>query len=1094
MKKKSIVSIVIATSLLLAMLTPVSAETTITYSETVAVNLINNSVISGKTLFTQDHKTNNDYDYDIVQLIKYTISDIDELSGITLDLGSIYYSNPATTLLQVWIANNEWSKDGTDFSSVSSSSQTLIYQQNEVVSTGGAGTYTPAPLIFSKYAIKKMKLLADNSGTITLLVRAVSTKQWTSTHPHIVIKGSPALSAQYSAQATSEPITTNCTDRLYVDLLNNTVSNSIAMFTQDHTTDDTYDTDKVMLARFQINNIQAVSSIAFNVLFWSDKKGVSKVQLYLADNSWTSSDTSFTSVKNGAQTLLFTSDLIENYDRDGYYVIPVNLSREQVLAIKSRADENGYFTILFRGICTSQRNDNGAGILSGYTLSNPNKAKYKTTVTYASQATKFYGQKQVSVSGINPIHVDKSNPTQAVSLVSAYGSGGKNMLYLRTGSGATNSILFMTFDLSGIDKSRIESANMSTFVYANGGNQYIKVSEVTTPYNEDNGTYTLDEANSVNSSTIAKQNKDPNSVTTVDLTEIVKKTDGNTLTLCIESGTGFIGDQVISVSSTYFQSPKLSIEYLEELENLNSVSDYDTIIAERNIVAGSEGNIINVKPIIAAYNNQGTVLSAINIGDTMTLDGTYKLANATLDANKLNNHSDLSLKFFVWDDQLRPYGNVGEIDNSANGGVYIEGVYPKRIYTVTNDSDNSERNYSLSTYVDYLYNIDTGILFKGERDRFDYPVITKGMQSNNTENTEVELPLRSDKYYLGENKVVTQTNTLMSKEMSSPIRLLCIGDSITAGYGTDVTYWQYVQELFWKESIDLNDTTRKIMTLGTNYIGKNTKISQTLTYEGITETLKGYGEGRGGWMVSNYLYHDTVYTGTKAEHYASMGGTEEFSNTVSQRDYVHSHTLVTPNTAAETDNVFYDYSKDGDVKFSIRKWLERYRTHDADGNPLELGNGTGTLINENNINKYVVCEPTHILIQLGTNDFSYYSEAVFRENLWKLVSEIKKELPNVVVIISMAPPSLGTYNAALYENCQAPMPTGEAWYRNAAYLNEYFDEYNEEENKIYLLPTYFVTPTVEAYNPSITGPTLHATAQGHFKWAYQLYSLLKYMQ
>jgi hypothetical protein len=123
----------------------------------------------------------------------------------------------------------------------------------------------------------------------------------------------------------------------------------------------------------------------------------------------------------------------------------------------------------------------------------------------------------------------------------------------------------------------------------------------------------------------------------------------------------------------------------------------------------------------------------------------------------------------------------------------------------------------------------------------------------------------------------------------------------------------------------------------------------------------------------------------------------------------------------------------------------------------------------------------------------FYPEEQFRKNINEMISAIKSELPDAVIIISMTPPSLGTYNKELYNNYSGSTPTGEQWFYNAQYLNEFFEDYDEEANKVYLLPTYFVTPTADAYNSDCVSPELHPNEKAHFNWGYQLYSLLKYI-
>lgn len=472
-----------------------------------------------------------------------------------------------------------------------------------------------------------------------------------------------------------------------------------------------------------------------------------------------------------------------------------------------------------------------------------------------------------------------------------------------------------------------------------------------------------------------------------------------------------------------------------------------------------------------------------SVGSGVWLDGTGKTIRNEINIKGFD-LSDIVIDFTVSaGDKIFYYKKIEPMDS-------IQGVYPQKIYTVTDDSAMS-RNYSLPIYVDYLYNFDTDIMFGKSGDLSDHFNITnvnisEFLSGKNSIEKNVVLPLYSEKYTIS-SKVVTQRATLSSKKIEQPIRLLCLGDSVTDGYGSTTAYYQYTQELFYKEAIDFNDQSRNIMTLGTNVKGVSPKVN-TFSYNGITHTIKSFSEGRGGWTLSNFLYHPTQIL--YKQDFLDAGG--DLTDIINPLSYIHSTSKIS-STAQEPANVFFDNDKNGNIKFSIKKWLERYRTHDENGNKLLLGNGTGSCITENNIDSYTVCEPTHVLLQFGHNDMRIYPEEQFRKNINEMISAIKSELPDAVIIISMTPPSLGTYNKELYNNYPGSTPTGEQWFYNAQYLNEYFKDYDEEANKVYLLPTYFVTPTADAYNNDCVSPELHPNENAHFNWGYQLYSLLKYI-
>lgn len=491
---------------------------------------------------------------------------------------------------------------------------------------------------------------------------------------------------------------------------------------------------------------------------------------------------------------------------------------------------------------------------------------------------------------------------------------------------------------------------------------------------------------------------------------------------------------------------------------------------------GSLSSPIECYPEFTVYSvTTGDTLKTYR-GNNVILDGTGKSIKCEISLSKFN-LKNIAIEMIVksGDDVL--YSSILKQHDE------VIGVYPERIYTVTDDSD-ANRNYSLPIYTDYLYNFNTGIKFStssGLSDHFDLTnaEISEFTSGSNILSRNIDLPLYSDKYYISD-KSVLQTSVLSSKKTSGKIRLLCLGDSVTDGYGSSVPYYQYTQDLFYKEAVDFNDENREIMTLGTNM------KSKTFSYKDNSYTVRSYSEGRGGWTISNFLYHPSCIL--YKNDYTALGG--DLTGILDPLTYIHSHAF---SSTTQPVNPFFDNDKNGEVKFSISKWLERYRTHDKDGNKLTLGNGTGTLITADNIDRYTVCEPTHVLIQFGHNDLRIYPSEQFRKNVWSMIATLKSELPNAIIILSMTPPSLGCYNTDMYSDYQGGSPAGGNWFDNARYLNDCFAGYNERENSVYLLPTYFVTPTAEAYNSEAVSPELHPNETAHFNWGYQLYALLKYI-
>lgn len=409
------------------------------------------------------------------------------------------------------------------------------------------------------------------------------------------------------------------------------------------------------------------------------------------------------------------------------------------------------------------------------------------------------------------------------------------------------------------------------------------------------------------------------------------------------------------------------------------------------------------------------------------------------------------------------------------------------IYTVCNDiittgNRGRNRNYSQAVYLDHLFNgltEEKNIRFKDAVDRviFTSPMVV----NNSTENTPgitfnggVNVLEQNVSLSLVGNDIVPVSitakhrSTLNSITSSFHPKVLIIGDSVTYGematvswdnYSQNFAYHLMAKEMFMKDKIDAGNIGHDATFLG---IYEKTR---TFTYKGQQYTAKTHHEGIRGISASSYL----------------TGGVAQFW--------------------------------DG-TKFSIKSWVDKYRTLDNNGNRLTLGNGTGTLITASNLNTIDVCDPTHFIIALGFNN------SVTLEQYNQFINTAKSEFPNIIIGI-MVLDSAGTYFPSLHPNCDSKCTI---WNDTGSQGSRHSQQYNlqkivlenlnsRESENIYVIPTYYVAPTAEAVSnrecdlPDAEYNTInnnkfrsnfgwhastHVNGLGHSNWGYALYSWLKY--
>jgi lysophospholipase L1-like esterase len=290
--------------------------------------------------------------------------------------------------------------------------------------------------------------------------------------------------------------------------------------------------------------------------------------------------------------------------------------------------------------------------------------------------------------------------------------------------------------------------------------------------------------------------------------------------------------------------------------------------------------------------------------------------------------------------------------------------------------------------------------------------------------------------------------------------MLVIGDSVTEGFGSE-------GDQYWKELVTniINEDIKYNRTTNINMLGTVNRSS--VTTGGITKYVNA--EGRSGWGTQEYY------------GYANF---------------------------VDDNNPFYDDTLVTDCKFSINKWLERYRTMDDNGNRLTLGDGTGTEITSSNIDNINVCTPNYVVINLGHNDFYRHDNHRLYYN--GILANIRSELPNAKIIVMVTMPAVHTLHKEFYKNYDMIIGAPDINYANRYIANvEYWATYNNTDSNLFILPQYNITPTIESFKYKDVNPNIKAydhydgngTAYGwahpyktaHIVWGYELYALVKYI-
>lgn len=475
---------------------------------------------------------------------------------------------------------------------------------------------------------------------------------------------------------------------------------------------------------------------------------------------------------------------------------------------------------------------------------------------------------------------------------------------------------------------------------------------------------------------------------------------------------------------------------------------------------------------------------------------------------------------------LSDNGSFLTLEEVKENGIVRESLpltYPKFIYGVSNDK-NMARNYATGLYVDHFIGFESAIGTYNKDIRFDDGTLEKrkwcGVLSANHETENITVSFMSDSFSLINFTTVFRKSKVSVSNTQKP-KILCIGDSNF--YGASVIDYSnenlnfpcYLAKLFELDKVDNNGNGGAVL-LGTSRI-----FDLPIKYKTEDTSVKVATDGRSGWSgysfarwARNYDLNQstwdllglgdgsgTDYKGTEAQKLLMSNTSQNYTDEMPKD--------------ATTWNPFFDNSKSG-CKFSIGKWLSRYRTMDDNGNRLSVGSGTGTLIDETNINKMNVCTPTHVIIQLGQNDIDRIGASGVQsafDNIKLIVNAIKEEYPDMIVIVAQSDrPGTMFPNYYGYSGYDCRITMG-GHYKTRQLVSLLQTEYEgtKEDSGIYFCPNFYTMHSAEAMDfysvqdlrtmgdteckvkNYSNSPDAHPSAVARCDWAYTIYSMIRWI-
>lgn len=488
-------------------------------------------------------------------------------------------------------------------------------------------------------------------------------------------------------------------------------------------------------------------------------------------------------------------------------------------------------------------------------------------------------------------------------------------------------------------------------------------------------------------------------------------------------------------------------------------------------------------------------------------------------------------------------------------------MYPPVIYTTINNIITTDlaTNGASFLYLDHLLNISSAkrAWFKGNGgDRIVFEGIKSSGSINggvDVNNSNVNITVAGDG--INDSSFVVQKRSIrntVGKDIGS--RLLVIGDSVTKGASAPInslsspgtkraeTFYQHVRRYFEQDKIDGGDNEGEyeLMLLGTQRDYSNS-ATFTIDYGGSTVSARTFCEGRAGWKASDYLYKadirrpvqgawdllglgngtGTDFTGSNAQRrqlFQAIEGALTPVNTAALVSYMNSEygsiTNYSEALAKAADllanpiNPFFDKDKTGSHRFSFEKYLIRYKTLSSDGSSrLTVGVTAGSEVVS--ATAYDVCEPTHVILQLGFNDRNVNGLTTsditnYLTNMQRLADQIQADVPGCVVGFSL-PDASGTFFPEFYPEFDHSVSLFNYLHSDVYRMNKELMAIEDAANLQFYIPNFFIQPTAKGYPhrklSSMAGdiytatgndPVIHPGGIAHEAWGYQIYAWMKY--
>lgn len=577
-----------------------------------------------------------------------------------------------------------------------------------------------------------------------------------------------------------------------------------------------------------------------------------------------------------------------------------------------------------------------------------------------------------------------------------------------------------------------------------------------------------------------------------------------------ESGT-YIGIKVkIRDISEDVHIAKIDVN-TKELTDIKVLSSSDYVKNDWNIIYFDEPVTLKSNEQICVYSTVACVY--VSFGDEGIIEGKspvgcgyYKINDSSWGTmiGSSWNHAIIPLEYkFVLNTDFNELKET--LANSEYEGDFIT---PHSIY-LTQDGFNIKNTMPHRLYIDHLVNMSkySNIYFdKTRADIYHLSAdVNKAITGNKTE-LPLDISIANVKAKKSFNIVRRITKTNVGE--NTFVKLMQLGDSVGGGFGGNSNIvdnnpgvsWAVTQKLFMLDGIKSGDYDNKYKM---QTLGFRNSVAVEATYNSTTKTSTAYGEGRGGWRLTDYLYRK----------FQGETGVEQEP------------------TEGSVLNPFYDENKvwidselnEKGVKFSLKKYLERFRNYTDDGVKIEQGGeGIGTNITFDGVSntsqlivrdtEAFVCTPTHFISQLGFNDVETPSEndadyPDFIENTRLLIKAIREEFPSIIIGISMID-SAGGYFPQYYREYSNEgffNMLGNALHRKVFNWIEQIYQLCSESDNVYFIPNYFIQPTIkgcqwldlvgadgEVSKYVGTNGNYHPNNIAHSAWGQQIYNWIKW--